>query len=980
MENLRFGPFCLDPTRRVLIHRDTVTTLRPKTLDVLLLLLRRAGDVVSKDEIFSTVWADVAVSEYVLTTCVSELRSALGDSSRQPVYLRTVHGTGYQFTADVRGTHDAPAAGDRGTSGRAAIVDRDRELAQLNAALQRVRAGQRQVVFITGEMGIGKTTLADLFAHGVTVNWQGMGGAVAPPRERFLIARGQCIAQFGAGEPYMPVLEAIGRLAREADGGFVTDVLRQHTPAWLIQIPGVLSPQERVALRAELSAQTQEHMLRLIADGIETLCERHPLVLLLEDLHLSDPATLELVAALAMRRGPARLLLLGTFRSGEEHAASSPFLKLQRQLHLHRQCEEIALAPLTSEAVATYLAERFIGLQVPSALAATIHARTEGNPLFVGRLIDQLLDEGVLLVDPVAGEVRLEASDLASHVPHSLRALVEQRVDAFSAPEREIVEAAGVAGVNFWSACVAAVLGKDREEIEEVCGRLSRRDGLLAAGEVPDIDFPDLGARFRFSHALYQQVVYERVEITRRQRLHRAVGHALREAWAGRAAEIAAELASHFERGGDLEEAIAFYDKAAIAAAEQAANREAAGYLDRALGLLDRGKDPFVDRERRLDLLMSRGPSVLTSFGYGSIEVLHNYESALDLARQLDNPMRQMACLLALSICEQTRARLVEGEQLALELVRVAEQVNLPQPLIAQLRNPLSQVRMYQGALAESLALSDAAVAAAEVLSMPAPPADSRPALWAEPRVMLHCQRAAASAALGRLAQAGDAVEQALGIARELRHPFNLAYATTYAALYHDTMGQWDEAVRLARQAIGIARDQGFPFWEGVAKVACGHALSCSDDPSGWAAILNDGIAIWLGTGARLATTMHYRLLADACLADGDVDGAHTALAVAEAHAEQTGEKVFLAEIYRLQAECRRRAGAAPEEIAQALRRSLDVARRQGAKLWELHATLALYRLQPTAKTRDDLARICAAFDSEPASPAINSARAALAT
>lgn len=971
MENPRFGPFQLDPARRALIRRGKATRLRPKTMEVLLFLLRRAGDVVTKDEILEAVWGGVAVSEYVLTTCVSELRVALGESSRQPRYLRTVHGTGYQFSAEVPGVPVAKPAGDRATREGAPIVGREREMAQLQAALRRALGGHRQVVFLTGELGIGKSTLADTFAQGVV--GADLDGNPIPSREpdkrrnSCRVARGQCIGQFGVGEPYMPVLEAIGRLARETDGGFIVEVLRRHAPAWLIQIPGLLSGEERMALRSELPPTTQEHQLRLIADAIEALTQRHPLVLLLEDLHWSDPATLELIAALALRRGPARLLLLGTFRSAEEHPASSRFLSLQRQLLLHRQCEEIAVAPLTSAAVATYLEQRFGSLHVQSALADTIHARTEGNPLFVGRLVDQLLDEGDLGVDPIANELRLGTRDLGQRVPHSLRALIEQRADALAPDEREILDVASVAGVHFWSAGVATTLGRDREEIEHSCGQLSRRDGLLAVGEAPAATLPDLGARFRFSHALYQQVIYERLEITRRQRLHRSVAATLRDAWADRAGEIAAELASHFDRGGDWGQAIEFYDKAAIGAAAKGANREAVGYLDCALELLDRGEDHPSRRERRLDLLMTRGPSALASFGYGSDEVLQNYERALDLARQLDNPLRQMACLLALSICQQTRARLVEGEQFALELVRVAEQVNLPQPLIAQLHNPLSQVRLYQGAVEEALALSDAAVAAAEILSIPEPPPDSRPALWAEPRVMLHCQRAAASVALGRLMQAHDAIEQAMRIAHELRHPFNLAYATSYAALLQDTMGQWKSAVELARQAIDIAQAHGFPFWEGIAKIICGHALACSDDPQGWSQCLNDGITIWLGTGARLATTMHQRLLADACLAHDDVDAALAALAVAEAHAEQTGERVFLPEIIRLQAECRRRKGAAPAEVATSLRRAIAISRAHGTRLWELHSALALHRLHSTADTRHDLERVSRTFDHEPA-------------
>ncbi len=976
IERLHFGPFRLDPAQRLLFRAESSVALRPKTLEVLLLLLRRAGEVVSKEEILATVWEGNAVTEYVLTTCISELRAALGEEPKRPRFLKTVHRTGYQFVAEVAALKIRPPIDV--VVAAPAIVGRDRELAQLEAALHRALAGQRQIIFVTGEMGIGKTTLADEFIRLCVREGQAWQNLAADDLTLNLIARGQCIEQFGASEPYMPVLEAIGRLGRELDTPVVVDVLRRHAPTWLAQIPGLLTTEQRAELRGEVPTQTQEHMLRLIADGIEALGERHLLVLLLEDLHLSDHATLELIAALALRCGPARLLILGTFRNAESFAAASPFQDLKQQLLLHRQCEELALAPLTRDAVETYLSKRFVGLTLPSGLGATLHNRTEGNPLFIGRLVDQLLDDGVLSIDGLAGEVQLSAADIGSHVPRNLRALVEQRTDSLAALEREVVETASVVGVQFWSSSVAAALDRNREEIERLCRDLSRHHGFLVVGE-SDTTLPDLGARYTFSHALYQQVLYERIDATRRQRLHRVIGAALRETWAERAPEIAAALASHFERGGDLTSAIEFYDKAAVAAAAHAANREAVGYLDRGLTLLDRLEDSPARRERQLDLLMTRGPAVLAASGYGSVEVLNNYRRSLGLARQVNDSMRQMSSLLALAICEQTRGNLVVGEQLDLELERVAEAAGLPPPFIAQLRNPLSQVRLYQGAVEESLALSDAAVAAMEMFPLPLAAADSRPAFWGEPRVMLHCQRAAASFALGRLAQAGAAIEQALSIAQELRHPFNLTYAFCYASLYEDTMGRWQPAIRLAQQALEIARTHEFPFWEGVAKMFLGHATACADNPEPGVTLLRDGFDLWRGTGSRLNMTMYLNMLADAYLRVGDVTAAQIALAEAEAYAEQTGEKVFLPETLRFKAECQHRSGSVPDEVAATLHRAITLARQQGTKLWELRSLLALHRLRQSPGSRRELAAVCAAFDNEPLAYDVMEARLLLA-
>ncbi len=969
-----FGPYRLDTARRVLLRPEGTIALRPKTLEVLLLLLRHAGEVVSKEEILTTVWEGLAVSEYVLTTCISELRTALGETPKQPHFLKTVHRTGYQLLADVRHLDEVIAL-PNATARSSPVVGRDQELARLHAALQQARAGRRQIVFLTGEMGIGKTTLADEFLRPLTLDATQTFAGDDPDRLPSVVARGQCIEQYGAGEPYMPIFEAIGRLGRERDDAFVADTLRRHAPTWLVQIPGLLPPDERAALRRELPAETQEHMLRLIADGIEALSQSYVLVLLLEDLHASDPATLELLAALALRRGTAHLLILGTFRSGEEFDRSAAFASLKQQLALHRQCEEITLSPLTCDAVSAYLTDRFDGFTVPPGLGATLHACTEGNPLFLTRLVDQLLEDGVLLRDHDSGALELRTTDVGQHVPPNLRALIEQRADALSEAERQVLEVGSVAGLAFSAATVAAALEQSIEDVETLCAQLVRRHGFLVPGTLDDPLHPESGGSYRFSHALCQQVLYERVEPSRRQRLHAAIGRALVAAWGNRAAEIAAALATHFERGADPARAVEFYDKAAVGAAARGSNREAIGYFDHALALLARSADTPQRNERRLGLLMGRGPSVLAASGYGSVAVLENYRQALTLAQALENPMGQISCLLALSICHQTRAELDEGERYALELIRVAQALCLPEPLVAQLRNPLSQVRMHRGDLRESLALSEAAVAGSAIMPLPPTPPDSRPAIWADPRILLHCQHAAVAVGCGRLHLAAESIERSLALAHELHHPFNLAYADSYASLFEGTMGRLDRAIDLAREAIEITQTYEIPFWEGVAQIFHGHALTFAGDPRQGRSLVRQGIERWRGTGARLATTMHFNMLAEVELACDDVGAARAALATAEAHALATGEVAFLGENRRLLAECLRRDDAPKTEVEALLDTAIDLAREQGGKLWELRAATALVRLRHTKKARQQLATICAEFDDEIASVDVVQAR-----
>jgi predicted ATPase len=203
------------------------------------------------------------------------------------------------------------------------------------------------VVFIAGEAGIGKSTFVGAFLDSVAVE------------ERVRIGRGQCIEQYGSGEPYMPVLEALTRLGQAPRGDRVVEVSKKLAPSWLVQMPALLSNTDRERLQAELRNVTQHRMLREIALGLEALAADAPLVLFLEDLHWSDFSTLELIATVARRLEPARLLMIGSFRPGEVLTNDHPLRATKAELEIHHQCEELQLQPLSEADVATYLACRF---------------------------------------------------------------------------------------------------------------------------------------------------------------------------------------------------------------------------------------------------------------------------------------------------------------------------------------------------------------------------------------------------------------------------------------------------------------------------------------------------------------------------------------------------------------------------------------------------------------------------------------------
>jgi predicted ATPase len=204
------------------------------------------------------------------------------------------------------------------------MVGREHELDWLRGKYDEARAGLRRVIFVGGEPGIGKTTFVRAFLDPLA------GDA------HVRIGRGQCVEQYGAGEPYMPILEALTRLAQQPGGGQIIEILNQMAPSWLAQMPSLLNDSERERVQSAAQGVTQPRMLREMGSALDAITAETPLVVLLEDLHWSDFSTFDLIAAIARRTEPARLLIVGTYRPAEILASHHPLRALKAELELHR--------------------------------------------------------------------------------------------------------------------------------------------------------------------------------------------------------------------------------------------------------------------------------------------------------------------------------------------------------------------------------------------------------------------------------------------------------------------------------------------------------------------------------------------------------------------------------------------------------------------------------------------------------------------
>jgi predicted ATPase len=916
-----FGSFRLDAGERRLLRDARPIPLRAKVLDTLCALVQAHGRLIDKEELIKRVWPDAIVEEGNLAHNISVLRKSLGEPITGQKYIETVPGRGYRFVAEVNEVHPwegAPVAESRPPASVIQMVQRHHDLRLLEQHLEKAAGGTRQVVFITGEAGIGKTTLVNAFvtqAHGKVPLWS---------------AYGQCLEYRGEGEAYMPVLEALGRMCREASGQSLIALLARCAPTWLVQMPWLLTDAELEALQPRVRGATRERMLREMVEAVETLTVGRPLLLVLEDLHWSDHSTLDLLVCLARRREPARLFLIGTYRPGDVRLRDHPLQSVERDLKVHGLCEELPLAFLDEEGTRQYLATRFPDWAFPPGLPQILYRRTEGNPLFITNVVDDWVSRSMLAKPP---------EELGLTTPESLREFIERQLALTGPGERTILEAASVAGRELAVAAVAAAIEQPEQDVETRCDSLARLGQFLTFCGTADWPDGTVSARYAFTHDLYRETLYARILPARRTRLHQRIGVRLEEAYGPNARGMAAELTVHFVEGRDARRAVQYLQYAAQQALTRNAHREAIGHLSNALRFLE-SLPPGAERDQcELELSIALGASLLAAKGYSTSEVGRVYTRARSLCQCTGRADQHLAALWGSFLFHTVRAELQEARELSLQFLGLAKREENP-PLLAVGHLALGASLFHFGESAKARENLERAMAHA------GPDRDRVHLLAFGPDAGVFSLSYLAHVlwGLGYPDQALQKSQEAVALAHDLSHPFSLAIALAYSAMLHQFRGEEQAGEERANEAAELCRSYGFPYYLAWTPIIRGWALVQRGSAVEGIERMCEGLAALKELGAELRGPYYRALLAQAY---GDVarpSEGLKCLAEAFALAHKNKESWIEADLHRIEGDLLLQ--RADRQAAQAsYRRALDVASQQGLKSLELRAATSLARL-----------------------------------
>jgi predicted ATPase len=870
-----------------------------------------------------------------------------------PHYIETVGREGYRFLApSTSTTSPVPSSRFQVSSSQtpdsalktqhSILVGREEELTRLHAALGKALHGERQIVFVTGEPGIGKTTLVETFLAEVGAARRGRPApgqlqGVAPPPSP-LIGYGQCIEQYGGGEAYLPLLEAIGRLCREEDGQQVVTLLRRYAPTWLVQLSGVLEETEAQALRLQVQGATQQRMLREMAEALEQLTRQQPLLLVLEDLHWSDHATVELLSYLAQRKEPARLLILGAYRPADFVTKNHPLKAIKQELHAKRQCDELRVELLSRQDVSDYLTQRFPQNQFPLIFAEEIHRRTEGNALFMVNVVAELLQQGLIVEEQDHWMLTGDVTQV--NVPDTLRQLIEKQIQQRTNDEQRLLEAASVAGTEFAVATVAAALKQDLDTAEETCEELAWQGHFLEERGLAEWPDGTVSGRYAFRHALYQNVLYGRIAEARRVRLHRQIGEQLETGYGSKAPEIAAELAMHFEQGRDYQCAVKYLEQAGKNATQRSAHQEAISLLTKGLALLQTLPDTPERMQQELMLQITLGPALTAIKGMAAPEVEYTYARARELCRQVGETPQLFLVLWGLFMFYGMRGELQTDQEVAEQLLRLAQSSQDPVFLA-----------LAHSACGATLSLQGALVLAHEHLEQGIAICDSQqdhtPALLTMIDYGVHCRYWAALVLglLGYPDQAQQRVREALTLAREAAHDHSLGFAHLFACHIYRLRGEVEAVQEHAAAVVALATEQGLPDCLAMGWGQQGWARAQQGEGEAGIRQIRQGLTDLQATGARLNIPGLLETLAETCARVGQIEEGLSLVAEALALVDKTGERRFEARLYVLKGWLLLFSEGDPAEAEACFLKAIAISQKQQAKSLELRATTSLARL-----------------------------------
>jgi predicted ATPase len=639
-----------------------------------------------------------------------------------------------------------------------------------------------------------------------------------------------------------------------------------------------------------------------------------------DNVYWTDPTTLELLNLLIDQTPTASLLVLLTCRP-----------HFQPAWHHRSYITEMMLNHLSHPQVTQIVAGVTNGKALPQEVLQQIIAKTDGVPLFIEELTKAILESGHLKEG--AGHYELAGSLQALVIPATLQDSLMARLDRLMTG-KVIAQLGATIGRQFSYALLHAVSQVDEVMLQHELGRLVEAEIVYQRGLPPQ-------ATYTFKHALIQDAAYQSLLKSTRQQYHQRVAQVL-EAQFPEMAEAQPELvAHHYTEAGLIEQAVDYWHKAGQRAIERSAHVEVIAHLRQGLELLKTLPETSEHTQREVDLLIALGASLLAVKGYAAAEVRETYTSAQQLCQHLEDPYQLFPVLRGLCSYHIVRAELRTAHALGEQLLILAQQVHDTAMLCAAHR-ALGTTLFDLGAAADALTHYTQGLALYDFQQ-------HRASAWLygeDTGVLCHSFAALALWCLGYPEQGLTQSHEAVTLAQQLAHPFSLAFALSFAAVFHQFRRERYTAQEYTEAAISLAQEQGFPLWIARGVALRGWTLAHQGEAKKGIEQLTQGLRAHRATGTEVMQPYFLALLAEAHGIQGEPEEGLTVLTEALTHADTTGERWYAPALHRLKGELLLQQSSDNQTEAEScFHHALDIARSQQAKSFELRTATSLARL-----------------------------------
>jgi class 3 adenylate cyclase/predicted ATPase len=778
------------------------------------------------------------------------------------------------------------------------LVGRESEVTLLLERWEQAKAGHGQVVLLSGEPGIGKSRLVqmlkDHIANEPHVRWEcrsaeySQNTALFPLTDLF-----QRLIQFQAGETPDEKLGKLEQMLRQ-----YRLPLEESVPLFAPLLSLSLPESHYAPLNVSPQRQRQKTLETLVAILLE-LAERQPVLFILEDLHWTDPTTLELLNLLIDQTPTASLLMLLTCRPS-----------FQPAWHHRSYITEMTLNHLSHAQVEQVVAGVTDGKTFPQEVLQQILTKTDGVPLFVEELTKAILESGQL--KETDGHYALTGSLRALTIPSTLQDSLMARLDRL-VTAKGIAQLAAVIGRQFAYPLLQAVLPVDEMTLQRELGRLVEAELVYQRGIPPQ-------STYVFKHALIQDAAYQSLLRSTRQGYHRRIAEVLVEQFPATAETQPELLAQHFTEADLLERALDYWQQAGEKAMERSAHIEAIAHLRQGLALLQTLPETPQRLQREVDMLIALGVSLNASKGQAAREVGEIYTRARHLCQHLENPHQLFPVLRGLWVYHLVRAEYQTAYALGEQLLTLAQQ-RQDAAMLVTAHSALGSTLFWLGAVAAAHTHLTQGMALYDVGAL---------VLWS----------------LGYPDQAFARSQETVTLAQQMARPHSLVFALRSAAVFHQLRREVHCTQERAEAAINLAKEHRFPQFRAVGSMLHGWALAHQGQAKEGIEQLAQVLTAWHATGAESSRPYFLALLAEAHGIMGQPETGLTLLTEALTLVDATGERWYESELYRLKgALLLQQSPDNHVEVESCFAQAMTITRSQQAKSFELRTATSLAHL-----------------------------------